>query len=135
MLDTKRKWIGGPGREGDGPHRTRSVLVAEDEPLVRQALEGVLEARGHRVQSVASAPQAIRAIERRLPDAAVVDWKMPGGGEAILWELLGRMDFQGPVILVSGALGSDLPREFEGRVARLHKPFSFSQVAHLVETG
>ncbi len=61
---------------------TVRVLIAEDESIVREALcelvsqEDDLELAG----AAADADQAIALIERRRPDVALVDVKMPGGG-------------------------------------------------------
>lgn len=71
----------GGSAEGDvvGPIR---VLVAEDAPVVRRALAALLAAEPG-VVVVGAAEDAVEAIElarRELPDVALVDAKMPGGG-------------------------------------------------------
>jgi DNA-binding NarL/FixJ family response regulator len=58
------------------------VLIAEDAPAVRQALAALL-ASEPTVRLVGAAEDAVEAIElarRELPDVAVLDVKMPGGG-------------------------------------------------------
>jgi DNA-binding NarL/FixJ family response regulator len=60
------------------------VLVAEDAPVVRQALAALLSAEPG-VELVGTAEDAVEAIElarRELPDVAIVDARMPGGGGA-----------------------------------------------------
>ena len=60
------------------------VLVAEDAPVVRQALAALLSAEPG-VELVGAAEDAVEAIElarRELPDVAIVDARMPGGGGA-----------------------------------------------------
>jgi len=60
------------------------VLVAEDAPAVRRALAALLAAEPG-VELVGTAEDAVEAIElarRELPDVALVDAKMPGGGGA-----------------------------------------------------
>src|SRR5947209_4677806 len=60
------------------------VLVAEDAPVVRQALAALLAAEPG-VELVGAAEDAVEAIElarRELPDVAIVDARMPGGGGA-----------------------------------------------------
>jgi len=58
------------------------VLVAEDVPTVREALEGLLQVeRGLELaDSVGDAQGAIKAAKRERPDVALVDVRMPGGG-------------------------------------------------------
>ncbi len=115
---------------------TRLVLVADDEPMIRESLSRVLEARGHEVDAVGVAGDARDAIRRRLPDVAIVDWKMPGGGEAVVRELLDTPDFQGHVIIISGAQEEEFPSSLMDRgVTRLRKPFSFPRLVALVENG
>jgi EAL domain-containing protein (putative c-di-GMP-specific phosphodiesterase class I)/ActR/RegA family two-component response regulator len=58
------------------------VLVADDEKVVRDALADLIEASdGMAVAAVAAdADEAIAAARRELPDVALVDVRMPGGG-------------------------------------------------------
>jgi EAL domain-containing protein (putative c-di-GMP-specific phosphodiesterase class I)/DNA-binding NarL/FixJ family response regulator len=58
------------------------VLIAEDEPGVRQALSELI-ASEESLELVAAAAHAVQAVEfalRHRPDVALVDVKMPGGG-------------------------------------------------------
>jgi len=67
-----------------GAVRPIRVLVAEDAPTVRRALAALLAAEPG-VELVGTAEDAVEAIElarRELPDVALVDAKMPGGGGA-----------------------------------------------------
>ncbi len=59
-----------------------SVLIAEDEATVRRALSELVGAEeGLELAGLArDADEAIELIERRRPDVALVDFKMPAGG-------------------------------------------------------
>lgn len=61
------------------------VLVAEDDPTLREEVAEVLKAGGHDVQVVADGNEAVRRIEAEPFDLALVDWNMPGkgGGEVL----------------------------------------------------
>jgi DNA-binding response OmpR family regulator len=112
------------------------VLVADDEPMIRTPVSRVLEARGHEVLALGTAGEALDAIRQRRPDVAIIDWKMPGGGEAVVQELLNTGEFGGRIIIISGAQ----PNVFSGllsheKVAYLRKPFSFAHLVDLVERG
>jgi CheY-like chemotaxis protein len=61
------------GRPIDGLH----VLVVDDEPDGRQAMAYALEDQGARVTVVASAREALLAIESEVPDVLVSDLAMP----------------------------------------------------------
>ena len=58
------------------------VLVAEDIPAVRDALQALLGSkRGLELAAaVGDAPSAIKAAARERPDVALIDVRMPGGG-------------------------------------------------------
>ena len=60
------------------------VLVAEDDPHVREALAALLDSEPaiEVVATVADGPAAVEAAARERPDVAVIDVRMPGGGAA-----------------------------------------------------
>ena len=57
---------------------TPRVLVAEDDPSVRKAVERVLELENYAVTSVGDGAAALEALTRHTPDLAVLDVMMPG---------------------------------------------------------
>jgi diguanylate cyclase (GGDEF)-like protein len=64
---------------------TKRILIADDEPAVRQLLELVLTSQGYEVQSAQNGDQLVRIAQELVPDLALVDLMMPGvdGYEAI----------------------------------------------------
>jgi diguanylate cyclase (GGDEF)-like protein len=64
---------------------TKRILIADDEPAVRQLLELVLRSQGYDVQAVASGDQLVRTAQESVPDLLLVDLMMPlmDGYEAI----------------------------------------------------
>lgn len=63
------------------------VLVADDHPLFREAIAGIIEGRPHLelVSAAADGRQALEEIRRLTPDVAVLDLRMPGlDGAAVL---------------------------------------------------
>lgn len=78
-----------------------NVLIVDDEPLVRRALQRMFVARGHGATAAASGGEA---LERSEPDveAFVIDWVMPDqSGLEVTRELRARGDAR-PVVLISG---------------------------------
>jgi len=70
------------------PPACARVLIAEDDPIMRSALAELVESRaGLEVAGTAGdAFQAAELAERLLPNVAVVDVRMPGGGlQAVRW--------------------------------------------------
>lgn len=108
------------------------VLVADDEPLIRAALQRLLTRRGHHVHPVADAFEAVAALEGNDFDAVLVDMRMPGDGATVLAWLEERR-FPGVTVLMTGDLAADAEGMSDG-VRRLQKPFPFPSVIPLLES-
>ena len=113
--------------------RRLRILVADDEPMILNALRLLLERRGHEVQVAADAYEALDHLAHGGFDAVMVDSQMPGRGESVL-DHLEATDFRGVRILMTGALAADARMEQDG-VRRLQKPFSFPAVIPLLESS
>jgi CheY-like chemotaxis protein len=81
---------------------TGSVLVVDDDPMVREVTGAMLEALGYRVAMVGSAAEALDAVRAATPDLVVSDIVMPEVNGLELQRLLRveRPDLK--VLLVSG---------------------------------
>lgn len=78
------------------------ILLAEDMPSTRAAMQAVMEAAGHEVVGVKDGAEAILHLEQQTFDVAVLDIWMPlQSGLDVLKQLRGRGETL-PVILVSG---------------------------------
>lgn len=53
------------------------ILLAEDDHLIRMAIEMKLKASGHEVYCSADGKDAIEKLERHLPDLLITDLMMP----------------------------------------------------------
>ncbi len=60
------------------PDEDISVLVVDDEAMIRRSLRRRLRYEGWRVTEAASGPEALASLERETPDLVVLDIKMPG---------------------------------------------------------
>ena len=60
---------------GQSPTR---VLVVDDEPQIRRALESILGVRGYEVSSVESGEAALLAVDTGAPDLVILDLSLPG---------------------------------------------------------
>ena len=63
-------------KEIDGPQGT--ILVVDDEPQIRRALDSVFGQRGYDVQLAETGEQALAAVAAKVPDLIVLDLKLPG---------------------------------------------------------
>jgi two-component system sensor histidine kinase/response regulator len=57
---------------------TRSILVVDDERIVLNSCRAILSERGYQLETVPSGEEALRLIEERSFDVALIDLKMPG---------------------------------------------------------
>jgi CheY-like chemotaxis protein len=116
-----------------------TVLIAEDDPLLRRTLAVVLRARGMRVLEAANGEEAINLAMHRHPDIALMDLVMPkvDGLEAI--KLLRA---QCPDLKIVALSGGGRNRYLDiltladrlGAHACLAKPFTPKQLIELLET-
>lgn len=60
--------------------KRKHILIADDDLVTINMLEGVLKAGGFDVSIAADAMQAIMLAVRKPPDAIILDIGMPGGG-------------------------------------------------------
>ena len=109
------------------PVSSHSVLLVDDEPLVRMTTADMLSDLGYEVIEAESAEQALKMAAEGLPfDLLVTDHLMPGLTGIELVQTLRRTRPALPVLLVSGYA------EFEGvdpGLSRLVKPFRKSELA------
>jgi len=113
-----------------------TVLVVDDEAIVRQIVKVALERAGHKVVIAESGEAAIEAFKSTRGQVGLVllDWKMPGmdGTEAL--RILRKIAPDVKVIISSGLSQSDTEYHFrETPVAGyLQKPYRMSELTALV---
>jgi two-component system, OmpR family, response regulator MprA len=77
------------------------ILVVDDEPQLRRALERALKLEGYEVALAADGEEALGAISGGAPDAVVLDVLMPKrDGLSVCRELRGRGD-QTPILMLT----------------------------------
>jgi CheY-like chemotaxis protein len=116
---------------------TKTVLVVEDEALIRLAIVEDLRACGFEVLEASSAPEAIDLLAEGAPiDIVFSDIHMPGyidGLGLARWIFAQRPEVS--VVLTSAACSArDLPQEFRASIPLIPKPYELSAVLrHLSE--
>jgi len=128
----------------------KTVMVVDDDDLVRNLLTEVLREDGHNVIEANSGDAAWALIDKGArPDITITDLDMPGSldGFALIKKLRQKEDAEHsahiPVIMQSGRSSTDLPggkilsrREFiktlPGVNKFLAKPFSFNILSAMV---
>jgi PAS domain S-box-containing protein len=125
-------------KPADAPARTTSessagsrlnarVYLADDEPLVRNAVSAMLDSIGCQVRALASGEALIETLASGpLPDVIVTDLAMPGLDGSRLVQTL-ETSYPGlPLLLITGYSGEDISSAFSGRSEHrlLRKPFT-----------
>jgi DNA-binding response OmpR family regulator len=115
---------------------TATLLLLEDDPLIRTFLADNLTADGYELVVTSTLEDALRELELKRPDLAIVDLKLPDGSGLELVRRVraadgvGRLDPELPLLMLSGS-GSDLDRirGFErGLDDYVVKPFSYPEL-------
>jgi two-component system phosphate regulon response regulator PhoB len=114
-----------------------SVLVVDDDPIIRDVVEMVLRGRGLDVDMRSSGRDAVRAAHDQHPDCAVVDVSMPDmSGLEVCRALREDQDTSDiPIILLTGrGQWLDVASGFDaGADDYLVKPFTPQELVTRVE--
>jgi two-component system response regulator MprA len=106
------------------------ILVVDDEPAVREAVERALRLEGHDVLLAADGVEALQALDVRPPDAVVLDVLMPRvDGLELCRRLRGRGD-RTPVLMLTArdAVSDRVAGLDAGADDYLVKPFALEEL-------
>ena len=106
------------------------ILVVDDEPAVREAIERALRLEGYDVELAADGEQALRAIETGAPDAMVLDVLMPRVDGLQVCRRLRGMGDRTPVLMLTArdAVGDRVGGLDAGADDYLVKPFALDEL-------
>jgi len=101
-----------------------SLLIVDDDRVLRDTLANAFTKRGYRVASAASYDEALSACTNARPSLAVIDLRMPGkGGLELIPELLVIMpDLRIVVLTGYGSIATALEAVRKGAIHYLQKP-------------
>jgi two-component system response regulator HydG len=111
------------------------ILVVDDEPGARTALEQLIGADGYVVDTAEDGVAALRVASERPPDVVVTDLDMPNMGGMELLKRLREIDPHLPVIVVTSLqdLGAAVQAMRAGAEDYLNKPVDFDALAVALE--
>lgn len=115
---------------------SKVVLVVEDDPDIREVLEEMLDAGGHRVLTASNGREALAVLDRvTAPCLVLLDLMMPVmSGFAFLEELTRRPDKERVnVLLISANAQVEQVARGKGVVGFVRKPFDLDDVLALVD--
>lgn len=85
-----------------------SVLVVDDDPLVRDLLVQFLSLRGYRALGVKDGYDALRMVEDTPPDLILLDMIMPGMAGIEVLQALREKEYPGGIIIMTGSHNEEL---------------------------
>ena len=114
-----------------------SVLVVDDEEIMREVLETLLTAEGYRVDLAKTGEEGLDAYGRRAFDVVLLDVSMPGiGGLRALEEFL-KMDPEAVIVMITAYATFDtaIAAWERGAVNCIRKPFQNEQITATIAAG
>jgi DNA-binding NtrC family response regulator len=117
--------------------RKGTILVIDDEEVMRDVLESLLTAEGYRVDTARTGEEGLEKFRERPYDLILLDVSMPGmGGIATLQELL-RIDPEAVVVVITAyaTFETAMAAWQLGAFNCIRKPFQNDQIVQIVEAG
>lgn len=115
----------------------KTVLLVEDEPLLRAMTRDLLDERGFRVRDLADGDQALRLLEGVRFDAVVTDLVLPGASGLDILRRVRRLR-PAPLVLLITAFGT-VPEAVEamrqGAYDFITKPFRIEDLEETLRRG
>ena len=111
-----------------------TVLLIEDEKIMRVTLEDALKGAGYKVMSFSTGTAGLNAINNASCDVVITDVRLPDmDGFGIVREIAGRGDVQVIVMTAYGTIRDAVEAMKLGAFDYLTKPFSLDEFLLLVE--
>ncbi|HZR82995.1 MAG TPA: response regulator [Candidatus Binatia bacterium] len=114
-----------------------TILVVDDDRVLRERLARAFRDRGHEVATAADGDEAVAAATAHPPELAVVDLRMPGrSGLDLVRELLALDESMRIVVLTGyGSIATAIEAIRLGATHYLHKPADADEVLAAFERG
>ena len=114
-----------------------NILVVDDQDSIRHFVAKALEDEGYQVRSAASVREARAAIEKDMPDLALLDLKLPDGTGLELLREIKKVQPEVTVILMTafGELETAVEAMSSGAFWFVKKPFQNEELLALVGRG
>ena len=113
------------------------ILIVDDEPVLRRALERAVGHMGHEVRGAGDAHSAYQILSHESVDLVLMDLRLPDmPGQTLALALVRQWpELRGRIVLMSGDLGpetgQDWPTELRS-CPRLAKPFGLDLLAQTI---
>lgn len=113
------------------------ILVVDDEQIVRESLEGWFAEDGYRVETAASAQEALQKLQTGTWHILLVDIKMPGMDGLELQQRVKEIDENVVVIIMTAYASVETAVQAlkEGAYDYITKPFDPDELAHIIRNA
>src|SRR5215204_5914809 len=110
--------------------RNASILVIDDEDIMREILDALLTREGYHVRLAASAAEGLELANSVPFDAAIVDVMMPGMDGITALEELKKLDDDLPVLMITAfaSVETAISAMKRGAFDYITKPFKNDEV-------
>jgi DNA-binding NtrC family response regulator len=117
--------------------RNASILVIDDEEIMREILEALLTREGYHVRLAASGAEGLELAKSVPFDAAIVDVMMPGMGGLAALEELKKLDEELPVLMITAfaSVETAISAMKRGAFDYVTKPFKNDEVLVVVRNA
>ena len=114
-----------------------SVLICDDEEIMRDVLETLLSAAGYKVELAKTGEEALEIYPQKPFDVVLMDVSMPGMGGLTALEELIKIDPEAVVLIVTAYATFDtaISAWEKGAFGVVRKPFQNEQIVSLVAKG
>jgi DNA-binding NtrC family response regulator len=114
-----------------------TILVCDDEEIMRDVLETILSGAGYKVDLAKTGEEAIEAYENKRYDLVLMDVSMPGMGGLTALEQIIKMDEEAVILMVTAYATFDtaISAWEKGAEGIIRKPFQNEQIIALVGRG
>jgi CheY-like chemotaxis protein len=130
-------WKTSHGKHGPVENREKTVLVADDDPVVVHALLRRLEHLGYQVFRSPDAAHALMGAMKVLPDLVILDVNMPGGNGLAVCEMMASDPrFSGIPVIIHSVIADEAAKERTRRLGAHYvekSPQSWAEIKTLVE--
>lgn len=119
------------------PFQGQSILVVDDDDLLRQQLARAFERRGLEVRTAANLAEAKALITEESPELAVIDLKMPDGSGMKLLELIHQVDPTTKSVMLTGygSIATAIDAVRLGATYFLQKPADADEILNVFLRG
>jgi len=114
-----------------------TIIIVDDDPGIRESLEGLLRSVGLQVRALASVPEFVNEGRPEGPACLVLDVRLPGQSGLDFQRELSAANIHVPIIFITGY--GDIPMSVQaikgGAIEFLTKPFRDQDLLDAIQLG